>query len=94
MENLATGFPVFEMSSNILGKKMLSENDKIVGIKSMCKTNSSGKVKRKILIFCVFGNRVQQMCRNNVMQFIKVIVRGYCLYGRGSRFGHFSHSIF
>ena len=44
---------------------MLSENDKIVAIKSLCKTNSSGKINRRIWLFCVFGNRstnVQKQC--------------------------------
>ena len=35
MENLVTGFPVFEISPNILRKIMLSKNDKIV-VSSQC----------------------------------------------------------
>ena len=35
MENLATGFPVFEMSSNILGKKCLVRMTKLL-VSSQC----------------------------------------------------------
>ena len=53
-ENLVNGFPMFEMLPILRKKNMLSENDKVVGIKSLPKTNSNGKVKRRIWLFCVW----------------------------------------